>query len=55
MGVMLSRHKDETFQVEIDEELLTLELQQARKRVVSGQEARVCYCFRQLAHEKGDR
>jgi hypothetical protein len=50
MGVVLSRHRDETFHVEVDDVRVTLRLEKARRRF-NGAEASTRYRFTALARE----
>ena len=45
MGIVLSAHRDETFQAQTDSEALALQLQRGRRRTEPGEEAHVCYRF----------
>jgi hypothetical protein len=45
LGVVLSAHRNESFQVETDSEHLTLRLEKGRKRFVKGEDPHVRYRF----------
>jgi hypothetical protein len=51
LGVALSNHRDETFRVETEDEIVTLRLMKARRRF-DGNEAVTKYMFQELGREK---